>query len=246
MESHQHIAPTIAPAGKIIPLKSKRLHRVNFAVDLAEQLPAVFTVFAAAASALQGEHDAAGYALAAAEVIAGAGVLVVIVLEARHLFGRRAEHVHGASHRTPRVNASNIAAAALGFVEALHRAHVVGHFKLVSPPVVGAIASLLTAGTRRRPLSERRQRRRPHVAIMPDGISYVGGLRRRWRAAWTEVAAVEHNGAELTVRLHDGRRHVLRANDHLDGDDVLTETRAAIAMHAPHVSGATLSAPQAT
>jgi hypothetical protein len=227
-----------ASAGTIIPLQSKRLHRADFMVGLAEELPAVFTVFAAAASALQGEHDAAGYALAAAEVVAGAGVLVAIALEARHLYGRRAAQAHGASHQKPRIDASTLAAATLGFVEAWHRAHVVGHFKLISPPVVGAVASLLTGSIKRLPVSERRKRRRPHVGVTHDGISYFGGLRRKWRATWAEVAAVEHDGKELVLRLRDGQRHVLRANDHVGGESVLAETRAAIAAHAPHLVGA--------
>jgi hypothetical protein len=233
-----HAAAPNAPVGTLIPLRSKRLDRASFVTGLASDLPAVFTVFAAAASALQGEHDGAGLALVAAELIAGACVLVVIGLETRHLFGRHAEHAHAAPHKPPRVNASDLAAAALGYVEAWHRAHAVGHFKLVSPAVIGGTASLLLAFNARRPISERRQRRRPHVEITSDGISYKAGFRPRWRATWTEVAAVEHERRELALRLHDGRRHVLRADDHLDGEDVLAEARAAIAAHAAHVPGA--------
>jgi hypothetical protein len=232
-------------AGTIVPVRSKRLyqgtkrlHQTSFTLALTREVPAVFTVFAAAASALQGKHDTAGYMLAGAEVIAGVGVLAAIVLEARHLFGRRAEHAHATPNSAPRVDASNLAAAALGYVEAWHHAHVVGHFKLFSPYIVGATASLLVAALKNRPISKRRLRRQLHVGITPAGISYLAGPRLRWRAAWTEVAAVEHGHGELAVRLHDGRRHVMRADDHLDGDSVLTETRAAIAAHASHVPGA--------
>lgn len=235
--------PTTASASTLIPVQNKRVHRARFLAGLAQELPAVFTVVAAGASALQGEHGAAGLALAGAELIAGACVLGAIALETRHLFGRHAaKHEHSASHETTGIDKSDLAAAALGYVEAWHRTHVVGHFKLVSPQMVGATLSLLLAFRGRRALSERRERRRPHVAISANEISYLAGPRRRWRAAWTEVAAVEHDGAELAVRLHDGRRHVLNTNHHLDGERVLSETLAAITAHAPHVLGA-LSAP---
>jgi hypothetical protein len=232
-------------AGTIVPVRSKRLyrgtkrlHQTKFTLALTRELPAVFTVFAAAASALQGEHDTAGYLLAGAEVIAGVGVLVAIVLEARHLFGRHAEQAHATPNSAPQVDASNLAAATLGYVEAWHHAHAVGHFKLLSPSIVGATTSLLVAVFKNRPILKRRRRRQLHVGITPAGISYLAGPRLRWRAAWTDVAAVEHGHGELAVRLHDGRRHVMRADDHLDGEGLLAETCAAIAAHASHVPGA--------
>ena len=49
-------------AGTVIPLQSKRVHQTQFTVGVIQEVPAVFTVFAAAASTLRGEHDAAGYA----------------------------------------------------------------------------------------------------------------------------------------------------------------------------------------
>jgi hypothetical protein len=236
-----HAVATDASAGTIIPVQSKRVHQTTFTFGVIRELPAVFTVFVAAASAVQGEHDASGYMLAGAELIAGASVLVAIALQARHLFGRHVEHADGALHKVPRVDSLNLAAAALGYVEAWHRTHVNGHLKLVSPEIVGATVSLLMAFVKNRPPSKRR-RRRPrrqlHVCITPTGISYLAGPRRKWRAEWTEVAAVEHGHGELAVRLHDGRRHELRDDDHLDGDGVLAETRAAIATHAPQVPGA--------
>ena len=223
--------------GTFIPVQSKRVHRANFTLELAKELPAVFTVFTAAASALQGEHDAMGYALAAAEVIAGAAVLVVIALEARHLFGSHTGKSHS-PRKTPRVDASSLAAAALGYVEAWHHAHVVGHFKLVSPAVLGATVALLLAVLNRRVPSARGVRRRRHVGITPSGISFAASRRNKWRADWSDVAAVEHDHGELAIRLHDGQRHSLRADDHLDGESLLAETRAAIAVHAPHIPGA--------
>jgi hypothetical protein len=225
-------------AGTIIPVRSKRLYQTSFTVGLARELPGVLTVLAAGASALRGEHDTAGYALAGAELIASAAVLGFIALEARHLFGRRTERASAPPQDKRQVDWSKVSAAALGYVEAWHRAHVVGHFKLVSPYVVGATTTLFLAFVRKRADSKPRKFRRPHVGITPAGISYVAGPRLRWRAEWSEVAAIEHGHRELAVRLHDGRRHVLRADDHLDGDDVLAETRAAIVAHAPLVPGA--------
>lgn len=225
--------------GTIIPAESVRLHQTRFTLEIVRELPPVFTVFASAASAVRGEHAAAGYMLAGAEVIAGAGVLVAIALEARHLFSRRDAHADAARHETPRWNAAYLAAAAMGYVEAWHHAHVVGHFKLWSPYIVGATTSLVFARYKDGLVSRRiRKRRRTHVCVTPAGISYGAGPRRRWQALWTEVAAVEHGHGELALRLHDGRRHVLFAHHHLEGGGVLAETIAAIAAHAPHVPGA--------
>lgn len=229
--------------GAIVFVESKRLHQASFTVGLMRELPAVFTVLVAAASAVRGEHDAAGYSLAAAEVVAGAGVLVAIALEARHLFGREDEHADAAPHEGSPWDAPSLAAAALGYVEAWHHAHVVGHFKLWSPYTFGATVSLVVA--RYRGWSASKVRRRPHLLITPAGISYLAGPRRRWRAEWSEVAAVEHGHRELVVRLHDGRRHALRADEHLEGHGVLAKARAALAAHASHVSGAVSGATSA-
>src|SRR4051794_11148285 len=92
-----HAAAAEASAGTLIPVRRKRVHRASFALSLVQDLPAVFTVFAASASVLQSARDAASLALVAAELIAGASVLAVIALEARHLFGRAAEHTHAQS-----------------------------------------------------------------------------------------------------------------------------------------------------
>jgi hypothetical protein len=239
-----------AAAGTVVPVVSRRLHQTSFAIGHVAEVPAVFTVLVAAASAVQFGRDATGYAIAGAELVAGAGVLIAIALEARHLFGDQPEHGDTELQKTSRVDASSLAAAALGFLEAWHRTHVEGHFKLVGPQVVGATLSLFVAYIKSRPPSahrQRRQRRQLHVCITPAGITYLAGPRRNWRAEWAEVAAVEHDHGQLALRLHDGRRHVLRADDHLDGGGVLVETRMAIATHAPHVpgavSGATFVAP---
>jgi hypothetical protein len=234
-----HAVAADPSTGTIIPLHSKRVYQTSFVLGLARELPAVFTVFATAVSALQVGHDTTGYVLAGAELIAGAGVLVATALEARHLFSRHGEQARGAPQNASRVDGSNLAAAALGYVEAWRHARVVGHLKLFSPYTVGATVSLLLAFLNKRPTSahrpHRRRLRRLHVGITPAGISYLAGPRRKWRAEWTDVAAVEQGHGQLAVRLHDGSRHVLRADDHLDGDRVLAETRAAIAVHAPHV-----------
>jgi hypothetical protein len=179
--------------------------------------------------------------IGAAELIKGACVLIAIAREARHVFSRKPSHAPAEERKASRIDGSNLAAAAMGYVEAWQRAHVTGHFKLVSPQVVGATASLVIAlvgsrATGRR--NRRRQDRRPHIAISPEGISYFPGLRGTWKARWNDVAAVEHDAGSLAVRLQDGRRHVLRAGDHVEGGAILAEVRAAVAAHAAHVPGA--------
>jgi len=228
----------------IIVLPNKRIHRANFAMGLLREVPAVFTVVTSGASAVQGEHQGIGLVLAAAELLAGAAVLVAIGFEARHLFGNHNKHAdaaHGngsaAPHKKPLVDYPSLAAATLGFVEAWS-AHLHHHFKLWSPEVVGAVASLIVGYMRNRPVSPRRGRRNFHVGITPSGIRYLAGLHGAWSVPWTDVAAIEHDRGELAVRLHDGRRHVIRAEDHFDGEAVLHRTHEAIATHAAYIPGA--------
>ena len=229
-------------AGTLVIVSNRRVHQGTFAFGAVRELPAVFTVVVAAISALQGEHDAAGHVVAGAELIAGACVLIAKAFEARHLFARHAHHADAARTGTPRLDKSNLAAAALGYVEAWRHARVVAEVQLITPTIVGATLSLLIAFFGNRLFSRRppvaSSRRQLHVAITPNGISYLAGPRRKWRVDWTEVAAVEHGRGELAIRLHDGRRHVLPADDLLGGEHIVAETRAAIAAHAAHVPGA--------
>jgi hypothetical protein len=232
-------------AGTRIPVRIKLLHRAtfvmqrtSFAFELIKHVPAVVTVFAAGFSALQSERDGGALALAVAELATGAWVLVIVGREAWHLFGRGTAKAFAnpdqhASHERPRIDAANLAAAALGYVESWHRTHVTGHFKLVSPQIVGATLSLLLAVGGQRAINKRRVRPNFYVEVTPDGMRYKAGPRTSWRAQWTDVAAVEDTHDAIAVRLTNGRRRVLRADYFFDGDALLVETRAAIAKYAP-------------
>ena len=229
--------------GTRIPVRIKLVHRASFVYQLLNHLPAVYTVVVTGASALQVEREGGGRALAAAELLVGAWMLLVIGREAWHLFGRRAAHTHSdahaASHESSRIDVPNLAAGALGYVEAWHHAHAVGHFKLWSPYIVGGTTSLLLAIGGRSALAKRRQRRLSYVSVTPAGMAYKAGPRTSWRAEWTDIAAVEHTQDEIAVRLHSGRRRVLRAGYFFDGEALLTATRAAVAAYAPpHLAGA--------
>jgi len=233
--TQRHAPDPAAVEGTRIPVRIKLVHRASFVYQLVNHLPAVFTVVVTGASALQVEREGGGRVLAAAELLVGACMLLVIGREAWHLFGRRAANgvAHVASHKSSSIDVPNLAAAALGYVEAWHHAHVVGHFKLWSPYIVGGTASLLLAIGGRRAIERRKQRRRFYVAVTPAGMAYKAGPRTSWRAAWTDVAAVEHAQDEIAVRLHNGRRRVLRAAFFFDGEALLAQTRAAIAAYAP-------------
>ncbi|HEY2854125.1 MAG TPA: hypothetical protein VGJ18_14825 [Gemmatimonadaceae bacterium] len=238
-----HAPDPAAVEGTRIPVRIKLVHRASFVYQLLNHLPAVYTVVVTGASALQVEREGGGRVLAAAELLVGAWMLLVIGREAWHLFGRRAAHAHAASHESTRIDVPNLASAALGYVEAWHHAHVVGHFKLLSPYIVGGTMSLLLAIGGRRALEKRRQRRLSYIAVTPAGMAYKAGPRTSWRAAWTDVAAVEYTRDEIAVRLHTVRRRVLRAAFFFDGEALLAETRAAIAAYAPpHLAGSIGSA----
>ena len=241
-------------AGTRIPVQIKLLHRANFvaqrtsfAFELVKHVPAVLTVFAAGFSALQSERDGGALALAAAELVTGAWVLVVVGREAWHLFGRGTSQAFArpdqhVAHERPRIDAANLAAAALGYVESWHRTHVTGHFKLVSPQIVGATLSLLLAVGGLRAISKRARRPNFYLEVTPSGMRYKAGPRTSWRASWSDIAAIEHTAGEITVRLQNGRRRVLRADYFFDGDALLVETRAAIATYAPPQLGANVRA----
>lgn len=235
-----------APAETRLPVAMKRVARAAFLSQLMQHLPAVLTVLAAGASAVQSEHAGGGLALAAAEVLVGAAVLFTIGREAWHLFGPHAAHAgaHGAPHAasvdsaTPRIDMAGLAAAALGYVEVWHHTVERGHFKLVSPFMLGATSTLVLALGGRQLIANRFRHRRPHLLVTSDAITYRGSRRRRWTAAWSDVASVEHAAGELRVRRRDGGTHVIRADDHLGGDQLVAGAREAIAAHAPpHLTG---------
>ena len=222
-----------------ITVRPKRLLRAQFVTQLYQHVPAVVTVLAAGVAGLGSEREGGALALAAAELLVAAWVLATIVLEARHLFGREgsrgARGAHGAprAHATSRVDGPGLAAAALGYVEVWHHARETGHFKLVSPLMLSATVTLLFAFGGRRWIQQRFRRRGPHLLVTSDGVSYRGGRRRRWAAAWEDVEGLEHGAGHVTVRLRAGRAHVLRGDDHFGGDALLEEAWAAVARHAP-------------
>lgn len=242
----QPLVPDRAADGVKIPVKLKLVaratfvaQRTSFAFDLIKHVPAVFTVLTAGLSALQGEEAGGDRALAAAELVVGAWVLIVIGREAWHLFGRgtadafKHPDAHATPHESPKVDAANLAAAALGFVESWHRTHVSGHFKLISPQIVGGTLSLLLAFGGQRAIQKRQYRREFYIAVTPDGLHYRTGPRTSWRAKWSDIVAVEQTANEIIVRLQNGKRRVLRADAFFDGETLLAETSVAINTYAP-------------
>ena len=239
------VSPELAPSrvesaardgtGTHIPVVLKRHVRAQFVSQLLQHLPAVFTVLAAGASAVRSEREGGALSLAVAELVVGAFVLLTIALEARHLFGREAAHDHHAAGPPGEswIDVPGLAAAALGYVEVWHHAHERGHFKLVSPYMLGATATLVLALGGRRLIANWMRHRRPHLRVTPDTVTYRGSRRRRWSAAWEDVAAVEHGHGETTLRMRDGSAHAIRAEDHLGGAAFLSAARAAFAAHAP-------------
>jgi hypothetical protein len=227
-----------AAADTYIPVQLKGRSRARFIAQLPQHVPAVLTTLSAGASALRSKERTVGaLALAAAELLVGAWVLATIADEARHLFGaREPDPSHTAAHVPPearQVEVSGLAAAALGYVEVWRLARVHGYLALVSPYMLGATASLALALGWRRRVRMWQRRWRAHLAVTPSGIAYRGSRLRRWTVAWPEVAAVEAAPGEIVLRLHDGRTHVLRAEDHLGGAALIAAARSAIAGHAP-------------
>ncbi|GJG88245.1 hypothetical protein tb265_34260 [Gemmatimonadetes bacterium T265] len=220
--------------GTRIPVRPKRAVRAAFLAQLTQHLPAVLTVLAAGASAVRSEREGGALALAAAELLVGAWVLVVIVVEARHVFGRHAVHdATTAVHESSWIDVPGVAAAALGYVEVWHHAVERGHFKLVSPFMLGATSTLVLALGGRRLIANRMRHRRPHLLVTRNAVTYRARRRHRWAAAWDDVAAVEHESGELRFRMQNGATHVVRAADHLGGDGLIAAARLAVAEHAP-------------
>lgn len=231
--SRSHRADVLADETRI-PVQHKRVMRARFAAQLPQHLPAVMTVLAAGGSAIQFERTGGGLALAAVELLVGAWVLFTIAHEARHIFGRQIGHdADTAPEGEAGVDVPGLAAAALGYVEVWHHAVERGHFKLVSPYMVGATATLALALGGRRLIRHRMRHRRPHLLVTPTAVTYRGSRRRRWTAAWADVASVENGSGELVLHLRNGRSRVLRADDHIGGDHLIAAARDAVAAHAP-------------
>ncbi len=238
-----------------IPVLPKRLARAQFASQLYQHLPAVLTVLAAGVSAIQSEREGGAVALAVVELVVGGWVLFTIAQEARHLFRRRtpsragdashATHDAHDAHASAWIDTPGLAAAALGYVEVWHHAHEVGHFKLVSPYMLGATATLFLALGGRRLIANRMRHRRPHLRVTTTTVTYRGGRRRRWTADWADVASVEDGPGTVTFRMRDGRAHALREDEHLNGGALLAAARAAVAEHAPAHVAADRAAPGA-
>lgn len=247
-----------APAaeGTRIPLRPKRLLRLRFLSELTRELPNVLTVVAAGASAIGTARAGGEQALAAAELLVGAWVLVNAAREARHVFGRAhgahaaaAAGGHDGGHdagplgvAVPRVDPQGIAAAAMGYVEVWHHAHVRGHFRVVSPYMLAATVTLVLALGGRRWIADhvrpRMGRRHPHLLVTPAGMHYRATRFTRWDLAWADVARVEHDASGLALHLHDGTARHVRADEHLDGHAILAAARRAVAAHAPPHLGA--------
>lgn len=151
-------------------------------------VPAV-TLLMAAVEGLGGEHHKSLW-LTAVEVLVGGGLLLVLIRDLRG----------GESVRHSRVSLFDVIAAAVIFLEALHRYNPAKGFQPATMYFVIAGATLMIG------LLHHRLAGWVRAELDDVGFSVRTRPFRPLRMAWRDVAAMERSGDKLVVRTVAGRK----------------------------------------
>lgn len=177
------------PVPLTLPLHDRR-QKMASRLEACQQALAVFLLLLAIRSRLASPSPA-DRVMAVAQ---GAAGLLLLVAIARELSGRESKHVGW----------TNLLAGILLGLEWTDRITHGG--KLVSPTLLTALVSLWLGLFQSRIHVWRSERRR--VLIDGDGLDYRF-LYRRFRAAWTEVEAMESGSRALHLHTRAGKRHTI-------------------------------------
>jgi hypothetical protein len=235
-------APAGAPAGErlVLPVKLRRMQRVELLRGTAEHGPAALTLLGAGLAGVR--RTGADRLLGFVEVAASAWLLAMLLREARHALAGddpQATLAPVDEDALPAalegVDGTGVASATLIAVEIWHRWAATGH--VVRPFVLSAVFTLAMAlGGRRfvaRRVRPRLGRRMPRLVLSADGIDYRASPRRHFAAAWADVASAEATPDAIHLRLRDGRDFTLRARDHVQGAALVAAIRDALPRLAP-------------
>jgi hypothetical protein len=164
-------------------------------------------------------REGEGTAIAVAEVVIAAGVLLTFVIELRATI----RHIKdGGRRHHAKVGWFDLAAGLMLFYEAFHGEHHKA-FYLRAAFVTGALTILL--GLLHHRLSSAAQKKR-YFKIDDGGIEYKM-MFRGWSIPWDQLESVDLGGTKAVFALTDGRRHTLRLGGLLNSDAV----RRAISDH---------------
>jgi hypothetical protein len=235
-------APAGAPPGAriVLPVKLRRVQRLELVRSALEHGPAALTLLGAGLAGVR--RSGGDRLLGVVEVAACAWLLVMLLREARHVLAGDDPHaplLPMADDALPRelegVDWTGVASSTLIAVEVWHRWAATGH--VVRPFVLSAAFTLAMAVGGRRLIARRVRprlgRRTPHLALSAEGIEYRGSRRRRFDAAWADVAAADCTADAIHLRLRDGRDFTLRARDHVQGAALVAAVRDALPRFAP-------------
>ena len=236
--------PAVAPAARLVlPVKLRRVQRLELLRALLEHGLAAGTLLAAGVQGLAGRGT--DRALAVAEVAGSSWLLLLVARHARHVLRRSPEGDEPplapvADDELPPemagVDWTGVAASLLIGLELWHRWARTGH--VVRPFVLSALVTLVLAiGGRRfvaRRVRPRLGRLQPRLVLTADGFDYRGSRRRQLAARWADVAQVVESTPELVhLRLRDGRDFTLRARDHVQGRGLVAALRDAMPLSPP-------------
>ncbi|HEX5473457.1 MAG TPA: hypothetical protein VFX12_02250 [Vicinamibacterales bacterium] len=183
---------------RIVPLRSRRLQRAQMLQKIQHLVPCAALLIAGVQ--LLGSNPR-GFPLALAFIEIGASLpFLVSVLRSLH---RMRRGVAGHAHTGSGVDWADVLASGVLGAEALDRWHRTGH--IARPQILTAVI-ILVIGLLHGRLSGLGERRR---ALRIDDEAIATGrqrpFRRRFRARWDEIVAIEIGEREARIRRRDGR-----------------------------------------
>jgi hypothetical protein len=232
-----------APARLVLPVKLRRLQRLELLRAFVDHGLAAVTLLAAGAQGLAGHG--LDRVLAVAEVVASAWLLLLLGRHARHVLGRPTHADDAPVAPIPDdeippemegIDWTGVAASLLIGLEIWHRWARTGH--IVRPFVLSAVFTFAMA-LGGRAIVARRVRphfrnRMPRLVLTSDGFDYRASRRRHLAARWADVERVVELSPDVVhLRLRDGRAFVLRASDHVQGRGLVAAVREALPRLAP-------------
>ena len=221
-----------AAAEVFVPLHPIAQRRVQLAQSLVERGPVAAALVVAGVTGLRGGAGAAGFALSAAQVLAGAWQLFMFAVELRDTArierSRRAGVAVLPAH--PRVAWPDVTAGLLLGVEVWQHWSTTG--RLRRPQAVLAAITVALG------LALGRLRVRRGLTVSAAGLTF---RRRPWGGttiAWADAEQVELTPDRLQVTSRDGRTIRLLARSYDGGHAALQAVREALPLVAPSFSHA--------
>jgi hypothetical protein len=205
------VIPGADVAPVTVPLRSRRLKRVQLVQKVQHAVPALGLLVGGAESLRVGAH---GFEL----VLAVAGIGISGLLGAsiiRSLRAARGGHT-SASHHGHGIDWTDIWVAGVLFTEAAETWHVRHH---IARPVILSGVVTLVIGLLHGRLAARVERRRS-LRLTDDHLIVGGKPFRKFTARWDEIKHIDMTEHEAVIHTHQGRRRRLNFLDLENAADV--------------------------